>query len=78
MADEVTTRRWRRVEYERLVESGFFQSGDPIELVAGQLIVAEPQGSTHFSTIRAVEEGLRRIFGPGWEVRSHGPLALDE
>ena len=75
---EVKTRRWKRVEYERLIESGFFQPGDPIELVGGQLIVAEPQGSSHFAAIRAVEEALRATFGSGWEVRAQGPIALDE
>src|SRR6266542_3659840 len=75
---EVKAHRWRRVEYERLVETGFFQPGDAVELVGGQLIVAEPQGSRHFAAIRAVEEALRAAFGPGWEVRVQGPLALDE
>jgi len=71
-------RPWRRVEYERLIETGFFQRGDQIELLGGQLIVAEPQGSGHFATIRAVEDALRSVFGRGWEVRGQGPLALDE
>jgi len=75
---EVKTRRWKRVEYERLIENGFFQPGDPVELVGGQLIVAEPQGSRHFAAIRAVEEALRAAFGPGWDVRGQGPLALDD
>ena len=42
---DVKTRRWKRVEYERLIECGVFQPGEPVELVGGQLIVAEPQGS---------------------------------
>ncbi|MDP2701906.1 MAG: Uma2 family endonuclease [Candidatus Rokubacteria bacterium] len=75
---EVKTRRWKRVEYERLIETGFFQFGDPVELVGGQLIVAEPQGSGHFAAIRAVEEALRAAFGVGWDVRGQGPVALDE
>jgi Uma2 family endonuclease len=75
---DLQTHRWKRVEYERLIETGFFHSGDLVELVGGQLIVAEPQGSAHFAAIRAVEEALRAAFGPGWEVRGQGPLALDE
>ncbi len=75
---EVTTRRWRRVEYEQLIETGFFQPGDPVELVGGQLIVSEPQGSRHFAAIQAAEEALRTAFGPGWQVRGQGPLAVDE
>jgi Uma2 family endonuclease len=75
---DLETRRWRRVEYERLVEAGFFPPGDRVELLGGHLIVAEPQGSGHFATIRAVEEALRAAFGRGWEVRAQGPLALDD
>ncbi|MGH7312559.1 MAG: Uma2 family endonuclease [Candidatus Rokuibacteriota bacterium] len=75
---EVKTRRWKRDEYERLIESGFFQPGDPVELVGGQLIVAEPKGSYHFSAIRAAEEAVRAAFGPGWDVRGQGPVALDD
>ena len=75
---EMKTRRWKRVEYDRLIESGFFRPGDPVELLGGQLIVAEPQGSRHFASVRAAEEALRSAFGRGWEVRGHGPLALDD
>jgi Uma2 family endonuclease len=79
MADaEPRTRRWKRVEYERLIERGFFQAGDAVELLGGDIIVAEPQGSRHFAAVRAVEEALRAVFGPGWEVRGQGPVALDE
>jgi len=75
---EPSTRRWKRVEYDRLIEAGFFRPGDPVELLGGQLIVAEPQGSGHFAAVRAAEEALRAAFGRGWEVRGQGPLALDE
>jgi hypothetical protein len=75
---EIKTRRWKRVEYDLLIEGGFFRSGDPTELLGGQLIVAEPQGSGHFAAVRAAEEALRAAFGRGWEVRGQGPLALDE
>jgi len=39
---DVKTRRWKRVEYERLIESGFFQPGDPIELVGGPDVAVVP------------------------------------
>lgn len=78
MPSEIKTRRWKRVEYDQLIEGGFFRPDDPIELLGGQLVVAEPQGSRHFAAIRAAEEALRAAFGPGWEIRSQGPLALDE
>ena len=79
MADEdLETRWWQRVEYDRLIERGFFKPGEPVELLGGQLIVAEPQGNRHFTAIRAVEEALRTAFSQGWEVRGQGPIALDD
>ena len=75
---EVKTHHWSRAEYDRLIEVGFFQPRDPIELIGGQLVVAEPQGSYHFTSIQAVEEVLRTTFGPGWQVRGQGPVALDD
>ena len=74
---DVRIRRWRRVEYERLVELGVFV-GDRLELLAGLLIVHEPQGSSHAATVGQVGAVLQAAFGPGWHARLHAPLALDE
>ena len=74
----IRTRRWTRVEYDRLIEKGIFLPDDRIELLAGELVVREPQGTPHAVGIRLVEEALRRAFGPGWEVRGQLPVALDE
>jgi hypothetical protein len=41
---DIVTRRWRRTEYDRLVELGLFV-GERLELLDGLLVVAEPQGS---------------------------------
>ena len=75
---EVRTRHWSRAEYDRLIELGIFQPGEPIELVGGQLMVAEPQGAAHYTAIRKTATALETAFGPGWEVRTEGPIALDE
>jgi Uma2 family endonuclease len=75
---EIKTHRWRRVDYERLIESGFLSRSDQLELIGGQLVVAEPQGSRHYTAIQAAEEILRAAFGPRWQVRGQGPLALDD
>ena len=75
---EVKTHHWSRAEYDRLIEIGFFQPRDPIELIGGQLIVAEPQGTYHFTGVRAAGEALRVAFGAGWDVRGQGPVALDD
>ena len=74
----VRTRRWTRAEYDRLIEAGVLQPGDPVELLGGELMVAEPQGSRHYTAVCLAEEVLRAAFGPGWHVRSQGPIALDD
>jgi Uma2 family endonuclease len=73
----LTLRRWKRVEYEKLVDLGLFH-GDPVELIGGQLVVAEPQGSYHATAVGAADDALRAILPPGWIVRAQMPVALDE
>ena len=74
---EVTTRRWRRVEYERLVDLGLFV-GERLELLDGVLVVREPQGSPHAAIVAQIGQVLAEAFGAGWHPRLHSPLALGE
>jgi Uma2 family endonuclease len=73
----LTLRRWKRIEYERLADLGLFL-GDPVELIAGQLVVAEPQGSYHATAVGAADDALRAVLPPGWIVRAQMPVALDD
>jgi Uma2 family endonuclease len=77
MQTPLTLRRWDRAEYDRLVGLGMFE-GEPLELIGGQLVVAEPQGSYHASTITKVDYALRAIVPPGWIVRCQAPVSLDD
>ena len=72
-----TVRRWRRVEYDRLVDLGAFE-GEPLELIGGQLIVSEPKGAHHSSAVTAVDYALRAALPSGWIVRNQQPVSLDE
>jgi Uma2 family endonuclease len=74
---EATTRRWRRVEYERLVDLGFFE-GERLELLDGVLVVKERQGSAHAAVSGIVGQVLDAAFGDGWHTRQHSPLALGD
>ena len=73
----LTLRRWKRAEYDRLVELGVFQD-EPIELIGGQLVVAEPKGAYHCSALSAAEYALRAVLPPGWIVRTQAPVTLDD
>src|SRR2546426_100587 len=74
----VRMRRWTRKEYDQLIEIGIFHEDEPIELIGGQLVVAEPQGTPHVTALGLTADALRVAFGRGWVVRVQGPLALDD
>lgn len=78
--DEATvrTRKWTRMEYNRLVEAEILGPEDRIELLSGEMIVKEPQYSPHATSIRLVQRVLTVTFGSGWDVRSQMPVALDD
>lgn len=73
----LTLRRWKRVEYDRLIDLGVFE-GDNIELIGGQLVVAEPKGAYHSSAVGTVDYALRAVLPPGWSVRTQEPVSLDD
>jgi Uma2 family endonuclease len=75
--ESVTTRRWRRVEYDRLVDLGMFE-GEHLELLDGLLVVREPQKSPHAATVTQVAHVVGTAFGAGWHVRVQAPVALDD
>jgi Uma2 family endonuclease len=71
------TRRWSRLEYERLIDLGVFRPGERLELLDGALVVREPQGSRHAAAIRRVLAALRSALGDRWQIDSQLPIALD-
>jgi Uma2 family endonuclease len=72
------TRRWKRTEYDQLIDRGIFQPGERLELLGGQLIVREPQGGAHALGVELVAEALREAFGPAARIRVQLPVALDD
>ncbi len=73
----MTIWRWTRTEYDRLVGLGAFE-GYPIELIGGQLVVAEPQGAYHASAISRLDYAVRAAVPAGWIVRTQAPVSLDD
>ena len=75
---ETRTRRFSRAEYERLIDLGVFRPGEEIELIGGELMVAEPQSAAHYTAIVKTARALEAAFGAGWYVRREGPIGLDD
>lgn len=78
MTETVRTKRWTRLEYERLIDLAVFGPGERLELLGGQLLVREPQGRPRATGIRLVAGALRAVFGSGWSIEAQLPVALDE
>jgi len=70
-------RSWTRSEYRRLGDLGILREDEPVELIGGQLIVAEPKNTPHAAVVALAADALRLAFGPGWLVRQQDPIALD-
>ena len=70
---------WRHVrrDHDRLVDLGIFR-GEPVELIGGQLVVAEPQGTRPMTAMGMADDALRAVLPAGWIVRAQGPVALDD
>jgi len=77
-AERSGQRRWTRHEYERLIDHGFLDEDEPIELLDGLLLVKEPQHSPHRTAILLVAKALERAFGDGWFVQTQSPIILDD
>jgi Uma2 family endonuclease len=69
-------RRWTRDEYERLVEQGFFQPEERLELVDGIIIERKAQSRLHARGILLAQDALRSVFAEGFVIRPQMPLAL--
>ena len=74
----IRTRRWTRKEYRKLGELGILPEDEPVELLGGHMIVAEPKGRPHAVAVALTAEALRRAFGAGWHVIQQDPIALDD
>jgi Uma2 family endonuclease len=76
VAGGVDTRRWTRREYGRLIDTGILHEDEPVELIEGRLIVAEPQHTPHAQATELAADALRDAFGPRWRIRIQLPIAV--
>jgi Uma2 family endonuclease len=65
----------KRVEFERLVESGAFDEDERIELLGGVLVEMSPQNPSHAGTVDALSDTLWRVAGTLARVRVQLPFA---
>jgi Uma2 family endonuclease len=75
---QTRTRRFSRAEFARLIDHGFLDEDDPIELLDGLLLLKEPQHSLHRTAVLLVARAVELAFGAGWFVQTQSPIILDD
>ena len=78
LAERPVLHRWTCHEYQRLIDHGFLDEDEPIELLDGLLLVKEPQSSPHRTAVLLVAKAVERAFGVGWFVQTQSPIVLDD
>ena len=68
----------RRVEYEHLIEDGYFDEDERIELLVGLLVAKEPPSPYHSDLITRVSHALMRQLDRRAQVRVQMPFAASD
>lgn len=69
-------RRFTIREYQKLLDVGVFQSGDPYELLNGVIVAKMPQNGPHASASSRLERRLNKLLPDEWLVRAGKPLTV--
>jgi Uma2 family endonuclease len=63
-------------QYERMVESGFFDLRDRLHLINGYLVAKLTQNDPHCTADDLCGEQLQRVIPPGWYIRTAKPIRI--
>lgn len=76
MSDLFTRRRFTVEEYHRMGEAGILAEDDPVELIAGEIVVREPIGSRHAGTVNRLNRLWTSRLGERAVVQIQNPIEL--
>ncbi|QJW95283.1 Uma2 family endonuclease [Frigoriglobus tundricola] len=71
-----TFRKFTLDEYHKLIEIGVFASGEPYELLEGNLVHKMSRGTPHDAAVQALLKRLFRMSPAGWDLRSQSAVTL--
>ena len=71
------TKTWTVAEYHRLVDEGILDD-QPVELLAGEIVIMPPEGEPHAYGSDEAGEYLARLLGERARVRQAKPITLTE
>ena len=71
-----TLYRFSIEQYEQMVKAGIIESGEPIELLDGLLVIKMTKGEDHVTAVFLALEALGLALPPGWHARMEAPITL--
>lgn len=71
-----TAKRFTLDEYHRLIDLGFFQVGDRLELIRGEIIQMAAKGTPHTVCCTRLNRELLRLLGEQAILRCQDPIVL--
>ena len=71
-----TTKRFTLDKYNRLAELGFFDEGDRVELIRGEIIQMIAKGTPHSVCGTRLNREMTKLIGDRATVRTQEPLQL--
>ena len=71
-----TAKRFTIQEYHRLTELGFFQEGDRVELIQGEILQMAAKGTAHTTVTRRLLRALGQRLGERATLQIQDPLFL--
>jgi Uma2 family endonuclease len=71
-----TFRKFTLDEYHKMIETGVLSSGEPYELLEGNLVHKMSRGTPHDAAVLVLNKRFIRLVPPGWEVRGQSAVTL--
>lgn len=71
-----TFRKFTLDEYHKMIETGVLTSGEPYELLEGNLVHKMSRGTPHDAAILVLTKRFVRLVPDGWEVRGQSAVTL--
>src|SRR5437667_12435873 len=78
MSVDLTRRRFTIDQYHRMGEAGILSEDEPVELIAGEIVVREPIGSRHAGTVNRLNRLWTSRLGERAVVQIQNPIELPE
>jgi len=76
MSIDLNRRRFTVDEYHRMGEAGILAEHEPVELIAGEIVVREPIGSRHAGTVNRLTRLWTSRLGDRAIVQIQNPIEL--